>query len=169
MSIEAAPLPAQALLGRYAAEGSFADCYVTEVPGEVPLATYVEAFYTGRLFKVERRLLGWLARRPSTDDQARALGRGELDRFSAWTVEGRAPGQLLMCDMAGSTRSWLMVAPSGTGTRLHFGSAVVPRVDASGRSRGMGWLFHALLGFHAWYSRALLGAARDKLLRTGGA
>lgn len=169
MSIQAEPLPAHALLGRYAVEGSFADCYVTEVPGAVPFATYVEAFYTGGLFKVERRLLGWLARRPSTDAEAGALGRGERDSFSAWTVEARATDQLLMCDLGGRTRSWLMVAPGATGTRLHFGSAVVPRVDASGRAQGMGWLFHALLGFHAWYSRALLGAARDRLQRTGRA
>lgn len=168
MTIRATPLPTGALLGRYAANGAYTDCYVAEVPGTVPFAAYVEAFYTGALFKAERRLLGWLARRPSTDDQARELGRGECERFSAWTVEARAADQILMCDLGGRTRSWLMVAPAGAGTRLHFGSAVVPRTDAAGRAQGMGWAFHALLGFHAWYSRALLGAARDRVARTGG-
>jgi hypothetical protein len=167
MTIKATPLPADALLGRYAGNGAFTDCYAVEVPGQVPFPAYVEAFYTGGLFKLERRLLGWLAGRPSTDDQARALGRGECERFSAWTVEGRMPNQLLMCDMAGRTRSWLMAVPSGSGTRLHFGSAVVPKANAAGQPGGMGWLFHALLGFHAWYSRALLGAAQKRVLRTG--
>ena len=67
--------------------------------------------------------------------------------------------RLLMCDVAGSTRSWLMTAPAGKGTRLYFGSAVV-------RSR-QGGLFRALLGFHQLYSRILLRAAASRVLRAG--
>ena len=95
--------------------------------------------------------------RPSRDAEARELASGQRQQFAAWSVEGRAPGQLLMCDFAGSTRSWLMAAPAGQGTRLYFGSAVV-------RAR-QGGMFRALLGFHKLYSRILLRAAAARLLR----
>lgn len=156
-------LPAHALLARYSGEGGYADCYTTTVPGQVSHAAFVEAFYTTRLFKLERWLLARLGY-ASTDEHARQLAAGQRERFAAWTVEGRAPDQLLLCDAVGGTRSWLMVAPAeGGGTRLHFGSAVVPRQTARGQRPRMGFLFHALLGFHRWYSRALLRAACRKL------
>ena len=161
-------LPSTALLATYAASGAYTDCYRTALPRGVALAEFVEAFYTGRVFKLERLLLRLFARRPSTDAEARAVARGETTRFAAWDVEERMPDQLLMCDMAGRTRSWFMVAPApgaAPGTLLHFGSAVVPVRDrATGQAR-MGWLFAALLGFHRLYSRVLLAAARDRLRR----
>lgn len=160
--------PAGALLDLYEHQGAYTDCYATQVPGDVDLAAHVEAFYLGRVFKLERHLLRLLARRPSTDAEARAVARGEAARFAAWHVEARTENQLLMCDMAGRTRSWFMVAPTqdgSTGTRLYFGSAVVPVRDrATGQAR-IGWPFAALLGFHRVYSRVLLAAARDRLLR----
>lgn len=156
-------VPAHALLARYGGDGGYADCYAMTVPGPVGHAAFVEAFYTTRLFKLERWLLARLGY-PSTDAQARQLAAGECGRFAAWTVEGRAPDQLLLCDAVGGTRSWLMVAPAeGGGTRLHFGSAVVPRRRRPGQRPRMGVVFHALLGFHRWYSRALLRAAWRRL------
>jgi len=167
--ISPCPLPAEALLNRYRTGGAFADCYVTEVPRPVSHAEFVEAFYTTRLFKLERLLLRLFLSRSSTDLQAAGLARGELDAFAAWSVEKRAPDQLLLADVGGRTRSWLMVVPSASsgsvGTRLYFGSAVVPRRSArSGRS-GLGPVFSALLGFHKVYSRLLLRAARSRLCR----
>jgi hypothetical protein len=130
----------------------------------------VEVFYTGSLFKLERLLLAWLVSKPSTDAQARELARGALSVFSAWTVEDRGIDQLLMCDLAGRTRSWLMVEPlrsgSSTATRLYFGSAVVPARDKTSGKPGLGLLFQSLLGFHKLYSRALLHAARTRLTRS---
>jgi hypothetical protein len=160
-----APLPPEALLQRYSRSGAYADCYTLDLPAAVSHEAFVAAFYTTRLFKLERLLLGWLARRPSTDAEARALAAGQRDAFAAWTVEAREPQQLLMCDMAGRTRSWLMAAPAsaGGGTRLFFGSAVVPRVDRATGQASMGAVFHALLGFHRLYSRALLQAAARRL------
>jgi len=113
-------------------------------------------------------MLAWFVARPSTDLQARQLAEGSTDSFAAWRVEGRAPDQVLLADFMGRTRSWLMVAPApggaGAGTRLYFGSAVVPRRHTGhGRPR-MGFAFHALLGFHKLYSRLLLQAARSRLL-----
>jgi hypothetical protein len=157
-------LPAWSLLRRYADAGDYADCYATDIPGDFTQAEYVAAFYTTWLFRLERRLLG-LVRRPSTDDEARQLAGGLRDVFAAWTVEARAPNQLLLCDFLGNTRSWLMVEPlpGGGVTRLYFGSAVVARADARTGRRRLGRRFRALLGFHRRYSRALLGAARSRL------
>jgi hypothetical protein len=165
--IDACPLPAEALLNRYRSGGGFADCYVTEIPRTVSQSEFVEAFYTTALFKLERLLLRLFLSRPSTDRQAAGLARGELDAFAAWTVEGRASGQLLLADLGGRTRSWLMAAPSegSAGTRLYFGSAVVPRHSARFGRAEMGPLFDALLGFHKLYSRLLLRAARSRLSR----
>lgn len=140
---------------------------MTEVARTVSHAEFVEAFYTGGLFKVERFLLRVFISKPSTDLQARQLAAGELNAFAAWRVEARAVDQLLMCDIGGRTRSWLMVAPSEVPghTRLYFGSAVVPVVDASTGKSSMGFVFKALLGFHKLYSRALLSAAAARLMR----
>jgi hypothetical protein len=55
----------------------------------------------------------------------------------------------------------------GAGTRLYFGSAVVPLRDAKTGGTRMGPLFRALLGFHRLYSRVLLRAAAKRLSRSG--
>ena len=166
-AIEAYPLPAGSLLDRYRQAHAYTDCYSTVVGGEVTLADYVEAFYTTWLFKTERFILKWAVQRPSTDQQAAALGRGEIDNFAAWTVEARRDSELLLCDYMGRTRSWLMVQAlpeSGQPrTRLFFGSAVVPKKDPATGSASMGLAFGALLGFHKLYSRSLLYTARQGL------
>ena len=131
--VQATSLPEKALLARYSGDQGYTDCYCADVGRFVTHAQYVEAFYTGTVFKLERLLLGWLASRPSTDAQAKALGAGALDTFSAWRVEGRTADQLLMCDFSRHTRSWLMTMPLDHGTRLFFGSAVVPIGGKSGR------------------------------------
>jgi hypothetical protein len=161
------PLPASSLLQAYAASGAYTDCFVADVPHHVPLADYVVAFYTSPVFRIERLLLHWFLRRPATDAQARELAGGGRDRFSAWHVEGRGPDELLMCDLHGRTRSWFMVAAAaGGGTRLHFGSAVVPVTDRATGERRLGTVFALLLGFHKLYSRVLLAQARSRLLRS---
>ena len=159
-TIQPRPLPDNALLGEYARNGAYTDCYATDVPAAVSHERYVAAFYTTPLFKLERVILKWAVSKPSTDEQARQLAAGSLDTFAAWSVEKRVENQLLLRDFLGRTRSWLMVAPladeAGVGTRLYFGSAVVPR----GKS-GSGP--PPLLGFHQLYSRALLRSARVSL------
>lgn len=158
-----------ALLRKYVVAGAYTDCYVTAVRKDLALPEYVEAFYTTTVFKLERLVLQYAVSRPSTDDDVTRLARGEIGSFSAWSVEERAPNQLLLCDFRHRTRSWLMVAPSGSGaagTQLYFGSAVVPVRNASGRST-LGFTFNALLGFHKAYSRVLLSTAASKLQRNG--
>lgn len=155
-------LPAGALLTSYRDSGAYTDCYAVEVAGSVDLAAYVTAFYNSRAFRPERWLLGWAVNRPAGPADVARLADGTSERFSAWTVEARTAEQLLLCDFQGRTRSWLMVQPLAAGTRLHFGSAVVPA-----RTRRDAFVFNALLGFHRLYSRLLLGSARKALAFSG--
>jgi hypothetical protein len=83
-------LPIHTLLTTYANSGAYTDYFVTDVARTVSHAEFVEAFYTGGLFKVERFLLRVFISRPSTDLQARQLAAGELNEFAAWRVEARA-------------------------------------------------------------------------------
>jgi len=165
--VQAGSLPEGALLARYSRAGAFTDCYTLDVPGQVSQAKYVEAFYTGRVFKLERLILRLLVGKASTDAEARELAAGRREAFAAWTVEARAADQLLMCDYLGRTRSWLMTAPRGSNdlptTRLYFGSAIVPVIDKSTGQPTLGSPFKLLLGFHKRYSRVLLSSARTRL------
>jgi hypothetical protein len=71
-----------------------------------------------------------------------------------------------MHEDSGATRSWFRAeAGEGGVTTLWFGSAVVPRRRGPGGEARFSWVFHALLGFHRWYSRALLAAAARRLQR----
>ena len=167
------PLPTNALLAKYANSGAYTDCFATDIPRTVSHAEFVEAFYTGKLFKLERWLLSVLLSKPSTDLQARQLAAGELNEFAAWRVEARAVDQLLLCAIDGRTRSWLMVSAAAAeapgGTRLYFGSALLSARNASVGKNGkpaLGFVFKALLGFHNLYSRALLRAATARLEQT---
>lgn len=160
------PLPPGSLLAQLAAERSaFADAYTLPFPRAVSLSEFVEAFYTTRLFKLERALLA-LFGKPSSDAMARAVARDEAQRIAVWTVQARAGDELLMHEDSGATRSWFKAeAGEGGGTTLWFGSAVVlRRREPDGQAR-MGAGFHALLGFHRVYSRALLKAAARRLAR----
>jgi hypothetical protein len=159
--VHASELPPDSLLLPYRGVG-YTDCYVTELPFPVTAAEFIEAFYTSSLFKLERMILSAVLRRASTDAQAHELAIGHRHSFAAWSVEARKEGQVLLA--AGRTRSWLAITPDkSSGTQLYFGSAVVPRHSASG-AHTMGLWFWALSGFHKAYSRALLRAARNRLL-----
>ncbi len=164
-TVNVCEVPLTSCLRQYKDGPGYADCYVTQVPRTVTQAAYIEAFYTSPLFKIERILLHYLASKPATDADARALAGGGATRFSAWRVEAQSSTELLLADFTGRTRSWLMAAPAPLGndppgTLLYFGSAVVPLPSQGAQS--MGWLFHALLGFHRLYSRMLLRAASQR-------
>ena len=166
-SVEPCPIPDGALLNNYLREGTYTDCYVTDIRGSVSHVQYVLAFYTTSVFKLERLILKLAVSRPSTDAEAKQLATGSIDAFAAWDVEARSENQLLMCDFQRRTRSWLMVVPiesaSGTRTRLYFGSAVVPVKHSRTGKVTLGFVFRALLGFHRVYSAVLLSAARSRL------
>ncbi len=167
LSIEKGHLPADALLAEYVKEGHYTDCYSTDVRTTVTHAEYVAAFYSTPLFKLERIILKWIVGKPSTDQQARQLAAGELDTFAAWHVEKRNDNQILMCDFRHRTRSWLMVSSGtgsdGAGTRLYFGSAVVPFHKSRSGASSLGMSFKLLAGFHQAYSVALLFSAKLRI------
>lgn len=167
--VRASHLPAGALLSRYEKDGCHTDCYVTDIPVSVSHEQFVLAFYTTTLFKLERLILKLVVSRPSTDEQAAALASARGEKFAAWSVEDRCSNQLLMCDFQGRTRSWLMTADIENGdipgTRLFFGSAVVPVRNRRTGVEGLGITFRLLLGFHKLYSVALLSSARVRLIR----
>lgn len=161
--VTATPLPENALLRRYQSQsGCYTDCYSLDVEGEVNLETFVYAFYTTWLFRLERWLLR-LAGRPSTDGEAQAVASQTSDHFAAWEVEQRGNDQILLSDYAGRTRSWMMVESTTAGTRLYFGSAVVPSSHSPSGKPRLGAAFTLLLGFHKLYSRALLSLAARKV------
>jgi hypothetical protein len=163
------PVPQQALLQNLARAGAYVDCYEADITRAVTHAEFVEAFYTTWLFRLERWILARFCAKPSSDADAALLADARADAFAAWTVEARAPDQVLLCDFTGRTRSWLMTVPTlagdVAGTQLLFGSAVVPARGTDGDRAGLGLIFAALLGFHKLYSRALLAAARARLQR----
>ena len=170
-SVQPHEVPSGSFLHKYSGSSGFADCYVIEVEGMITQAAFIEAFYTSALFKVERTLLKYLASRPATDDDAKQLAAGKASTFSAWSVESQTATELLLADFSGRTRSWLMVRPSSqhapaTRTLLYFGSAVVPLNQKGSTQARMGWLFHALLGFHRLYSRLLLFVASKRVAKT---
>lgn len=166
LSIKRSPLPANALLHKYTSmPGAYTDSYLTEIPTQASFPEYVFAFYTTPLFKMERSILKFLVRKPSTDAHAKELADGVRHQFAAWTVETRSENQILMCDFAGNTRSWLMTIPVENGTRLYFGSAVVPHRTSKDGKPSLGFFFQALLGFHKIYTVLLLYSARRRLLR----
>lgn len=167
-------IPPAGLLRQYAAAPGFADCYCMDIGRAVSQPAFVVAFYSTPLFKVERLILKLLAARAATDGDAKALAAGSAKTFSAWRVEAQSADQLLMADVTGRTRSWLMASalPVAAGavqtplTRLYFGSAVLPKTHRATGKQAMGAAFHALLGFHRLYSRLLLQAAVARLLKT---
>lgn len=163
LAVSDRPVPPTSLLARLAADRhAFADAYALQLPRRVTLAEFVEAFYTTRLFKLERWLIARTGR-PSSDADVRALAQGEDRRMAAWTVEARAGDELLMHEDSGATRSWFKAEVGGSGTTLWFGSALVPRRRGPGGEPRFGVLVNALMGFHRAYSRALLKAAARRL------
>lgn len=168
--IEPRPLPESALLQSYVEMGAYTDCYGTTIVGHYSLAAYVIAFYTTWLFKLERLLLKWIVKRPSTDADALDLVDGDTNTFAAWHVEERTDEQLLMCDFRKQTRSWFMSVPitehGQAVTQLYFGSAVVPEQMLADGERRFSMAFKLLLGFHKLYSRALLALAAGRLRRS---
>jgi hypothetical protein len=164
LKIISSPLPDNALLNKYRTENGYTDCYTTDISIPVSQTQYVYAFYTSFVFKLERFILKWAVTKPSTDSQAQQLANGKIDKFAAWSVEARTEDQLMMSDFLGRTKSWLMVAPSKTGTRLYFGTGIAPVVDSKTSQSSIGFGFHALLGFHKLYSVILLYSAKLRLI-----
>ncbi len=168
-SIHKSTQPKAGLLNIYVNKGAYTDCFVTEVDGVISFEQFVIAFYTTKLFKLERLILKWLVAKPSTDEQVDKLARGEATHFAAWRVEDKSENQLLLCDYQGKTRSWLMVEVIENNnqpvTRLYFGSAVVANKNNPKGEIKFDWIFRLLSGFHTLYSILLLASAKFRLIK----
>jgi hypothetical protein len=162
MPVVPVELPQRSLLLGQAGPADHVDGFAIDVSGQVSLQAYVAAFYTTWLFKLERAVLR-LAGYPSQDAQAQALARGERQAFAYWRLKERTEHQLLMRDLSGATCSWLMVAPTASGTRLFFGSGVRARKVPGQDSGRLARSYRALMGLHLAYSRALLAAAAKRV------
>ncbi len=164
MQISEPDLPADALHAYHLDEPvTYTDCFACDIPQEVDLTSYIEAFYTTAIFRAERFVLRHLARSKTTDADVEALARGHAQHLAVWKVEARTSDQIVMD--AGRTKSWLHVAPLESGTRLYFGSVVVPEPAKGLRPARLGPVFDTLLVPHKLYSRLLLGAAARCLSR----
>jgi hypothetical protein len=156
-------LPDVSYLHEYSLRRAHTDGFYCDLAIEVTLTDFIASFYTTWLFKLERLVLAVLVAKPSTDQEAVALSRGERESFAAWRVEKKCHNQIIMCDYLSKTRSWLMCEPRGGGTRLYFGTIIEPSKIIDETRVDLGFFFHLLMPLHIIYSKALLKAACDKL------
>ncbi|MGB7318502.1 MAG: hypothetical protein WBC85_11110 [Planktotalea sp.] len=163
-SIIQVPLPETAFLARYLNDaGAYTDCFTTDIEEPVDLENFAIAFFDTWVFRLERKILAVTLRKPSSIAQVRALAAGASDRLAAWHVVERSADQLLLAVGDGPIRTWLMRANTATGTKLYFGSAILPSAKDRDGTPKMSLGFRALLGFHKLYARILLAAARRSL------
>ncbi len=146
--IESIAVPKGSLLAEFDPPVAYRDCFMREVSGTVSLEAFIERFYCSTAFRLERIALGLIGRGANNAD-AQAVAHGKVDSFAAWTVIERREDQILLQDFQGATASWLSVQPNGQSTRLLFGSWV-RKPDRP--------IVKALMPFHRWYSRVLLGS-----------
>jgi hypothetical protein len=157
-------LPQDALLNKYNKSNTdaYTDCFSINLDRRAKLSEYIIAFYTSRLFKMERLILGLIGK-TSTDEDVLKLAHGESSTFAAWQVEDKNNEQILLCDYRGKTRSWLMVQElDNHSCKLLFGSAVVFNKKPSKRNIRT-WNFSILSHLHVIYSKALLSSAHKIL------
>jgi hypothetical protein len=124
-AVQPCEVPLNTMLRSYKDGLGYADCFLTEVQGAITQEIFIEAFYTSPLFKVERTILKYLPSKSATDAGAKQLAAGNATKFSAWRIERQSTSELLLADVTGRTRSWLMATP-GTG------SATAPRTFPAG-------------------------------------
>lgn len=147
--IESITVPQRSLLADFGPAEAYRDCFRREVPGQISLAQFIERFYCSAAFRPERVLLGLIGK-GANDSNARAIASGTADSFAAWKVIERREDEILLQDFRGTTASWLSVKLHGDTTTLLFGSWV------GEPERG---IVKALMPFHRWYSRVLLGGS----------
>ena len=154
----ACAVPEGSLLAGFGAPGDYRDCFCRVVAGAVDLGTLIERFYLSAAFRPERLVLGLLGRTAS-GDQARALARGEADRFGVWEVVeqrdlsrsssgceahpkaepvAQTRSEILLHSKGTGTASWLAVEPltvSSTKPSSSSGCEAQPKAEPIGRTR----------------------------------
>ena len=144
---------------------AMADCFSLTLNKNVTIASFLAAFYTSKIFKIERKILAFALQKPSTDEQAIALSKSQRDTFAIWTQAYRDNEQIVLSDFKGSTKSWLMVKQiTSSETQIFFGTAVMPTVKKDGSLGEPSKLFVILGSFHRLYSKLLLWSAAKVLV-----
>ncbi len=161
-SITASPLPAGALLQAYEQPGHYVDCFSVQLSTSVEHSHWLRSFLHSRVFRLERQVLSTLFGAPSDDDAVASLISGQAEHFAVWTVEHRAPQELLMRDRSERTRTWWRTEPHEHGVRLYFGSAMVPAPSKDGTPVALGAL-RLSIPMHRAYSRLLMRSACERL------
>lgn len=161
--VQELPLPDGSLMADQATlTGYYTDCFSVDAECDVSLPDLIAAFYKTPLFRLERLVLGFTPKGRMCDADVDALARSDSDVMSMWRVEARREAEILLS--AGRTKSWLMVAPLKEGTRLFFGSVVVPEPPKrEGQAPRLGPVFDSLTSAHKVYSRLLLGSAAHRV------
>ncbi len=132
-------------------EGYVTNCLSGEVSKVVVLSDLIEAFYKTPLFRLGRLVLSLAPFGRLHDTDITALSKGRVDRIYVWQVEARLDTQILLS--AGGTKPWLMFQPLDSGTRLCFGSVLVPRPSkVEGETPKVGWFLNSLIGARLIYS-----------------
>ncbi len=167
MSVMVGRIPEAAFLKTYEYKaGCYVDCYYLDVPESVSLPDYVYAFFTSPVFRIERAMLRLFASSQSSDCDVKELATNKGDRLAGWRAMARDDTQMILAVGEGPIRTWFMCGkPEAAfeGTRLYFGSAVLPTKQSDTGKPEMGRMFRYLLGFHKIYSRVLLRSAKRKL------
>ncbi|MEO1046340.1 MAG: hypothetical protein AAFX04_12935 [Pseudomonadota bacterium] len=145
--IDSIAVPPDSLLAEFGPTHAYRDCFARCVAGQVSLADFIARFYGSWAFRPERLILGLIGRGASDADAIR-LANAEAQSFAAWNVVQRREREILLQDFRGTTASWLSVQHHGDSTTLLFGSWVGQPERATVK---------ALMPFHRWYSRVLLG------------
>ncbi len=79
-SIQASPLPDNALLAAYSRDGAYTGCYAVDVPGTISQEQYIAAFYTSAVSNPARLTLRLAVLKPP-----QALGKkAESSAKTAW-------------------------------------------------------------------------------------
>ncbi|ALE17556.1 hypothetical protein AMC99_02281 [Altererythrobacter epoxidivorans] len=151
-SVRQVEVSPDSLLARYGSAQDYRDCFAREVAGHVTLEQFIERFYCSAAFRPERIVLGLIGRGASNAD-ARALARGETDRFAVWEVVERSDlpsgskavgherHEILLHSKDTGTASWLAVSSGSaaigqTGTSLSSGA--VGQTGTSSSSAAVG-------------------------------
>lgn len=167
-SVQNGPLPEDSYLRDYGPKtGSYTDCFYLDVKRDVLLGDYIRAFFNTPIFRLERVILATFLGAGSSRQDVLDLASGAGTKLAAWQMEERSDDQILLAVTDGPVRTWLMVgqSPEGKGTRLYFGSAVVPMATNDQGEPEIGDVYKRFMGFHKLYSRILLKSAARKLRR----
>ena len=165
VQVIATTLPKSAFLNDYEHRaGVYTDCFQTELPQRRHSRELHQRIFQHMALSHRTHDPQHSREKASLRRRYRAIGaRHVKHNVRLAGFERRDADQILLEVPQTPIRTWLMRSSEGEKTQLYFGSAILPdAVDRNGNAK-MPFLFHALLGFHKLYARALLFSAKRAL------